>query len=224
MKLSQETLSILKNFAGINLNLVVTAGKVLQSVAVTKSILASANVGEEFPNDFDLYDLSEFLGVISLFKDPDLSFAEDHVVISEGRNKVKYMYGDKATFKVIPPKNGIPFADPEIEFEIDQNDLQSLIKASSILKLQEIAFTNVDGKFVAKVYDQKSPLSNSFSIDIEAEAIKGTFTMIAKVENLRMLPGSYKIEISSKKIAHLINQNIDVEYYIALEATSTFEG
>ena len=97
MKLSDSTLTVLKNFAGINNSILVKEGNQLRTISVAKNILAEADIPEDFPRDVAIYDLNQFLNGLSLHQDPNLDFTEDsHITIKEGRRRVKYFYADPA--------------------------------------------------------------------------------------------------------------------------------
>lgn len=223
MRLSKATVDVLKNFAGINTNLTVRAGNQLKTVAMSECVLATANVVEEFPA-FAIYDLSEFLGVLSLFKDPELEFEAGSVRISEGKNEVSYTFGDEKTFKVRPPEKEYPFPTADIAFDLPEVTLKDLLRAASVLKVEDIVITS-DGKSAPtiQVTDIKNPSANSFSVELPLNPT-ASYKMILKVENLRLMPGDYRVEISKKKVSRFTQTgDSGVTYFIAMHASSKFE-
>jgi len=219
MKLSKETLEIVKNFASINQNMLIKGGDTLSTLSTNKTVFGNAKVKDSFPSEFGIYDLNQFLGVLSLFEDPELDFKETHVVISEKGNSVKYYNAAKNTL-VVPSKDIVfPEAD-SIVVDISKGALANIHKASNILGHKDLSIVG-DGKTVAlHVIDKKAPSSNSFNFSIgETDQ---TFNIYIKIENLKMLPNDYKLTVSPKKISRFANATGDLTYYVAVESDSTF--
>lgn len=222
MKLSQETIGVLKSFSAINSNLRVKEGNILESIAVNKSILVSATVEETFPK-FALYDLGEFLNVLSLFKEPELVFEDKYLTLTEGRSSTKYIYGDPATFKMVPPEKGITMPSTDVQFKLSIADLNSTLRAAAALKLQKLAVTSEDGVLIIKAADGNNPSANSFSLEVGEIDTEAKFNFVFRVDNLKLIQSDYDVEISSKKIAKLTSSCGKIVYYIALEAESTYK-
>lgn len=219
MKLSKETQEIFKNFAVINANLMLREGNKLASMSENKTIIAEAAVAEQFPQQFGIYDVNEFLGVLSLFNDPDLSFNSDVVIIKEGKNQIKYKAAEESTLKT--PSKAITFPEAEISFNLTASDLQHIIKSASILKVSDVSFIGASGTLTALVIDKKNPLTNKFEIAIGTT--DKTFTANMKVENFKMLPGSYSVDIAKMKICRFKSTTSDLTYYVAVENDSSAE-
>ena len=81
MKLSENTISILKNFASINQSILIKSGSKIRTMPKLKTILAQAEVEEVFPKDFAIYDLNQFLNGLSLHQDPELDFSNDNYLV-----------------------------------------------------------------------------------------------------------------------------------------------
>lgn len=232
MNLSQQTTQLLKNFSHINSNLIVKAGNQLRTISVTKETFVKATLPEEFERDFQIYDLNEFLGVMSMFDSPDIQFFNNYLTVSKGNAAVKYHYGDLDVFRPDPSKTDIyklnvKMPTPEVQFVLTQNDLQALQRACNLLKLPSIVFeAKGDGKVCARVLDPNSPLSNNYSVELDCEHYN-KFQFIYAVENLRLIPGEYKVSLSSHKISLFELQGVDgyvVEYYIAPHMDSTYDA
>jgi len=221
MKLSESTISLLKNFSSINQSILFKEGKKLRSISVMKNILVEANVTEEFPKDFGIYDLNQFLNGLSLHSSPDLDFTKDeYVVIKEGRSRSKYFFADPSVI-VSPPEKEITLPSEDVCFVLTSQQLEKLKKAASVYQLPDISAIG-DGETVKLVVrDKKNDTSNDFSIDV-GETDK-EFVFNFKEENLKIVPGTYDVVVSSKLLSRFSNQNLDVTYYIALEPDSTFE-
>ena len=208
MKLSDATVGVLKNFATINQNILIEEGKEIRSMSTMKNILASAGVPEEFPRDVGIYDLNEFLGVLSLAKDADIQFEDSHMLVKSGGTKIKYMYSDPSILTV-PPKT---FNAPEIDlnFEVKKDVLQNVLKAAAVMQLPDIVMQN--GEITAT--DLKNTTSNNFSVElVGATEHRCHF----KAENLKMLPGDYSVKVAT---AASVSQWIGevASYWIAMEA------
>ena len=221
MKLSDSTLSILRNFAGINNSILVKRGNRLRTISVAKNILAEANLGEEFPSDFALYDLNQFLNVNnSLFRNPELDFTDNgYVVISEGESKQTFFFADPNVI-VTPPDKEITLPTEDVCFELSTEQLDKLLKAAAINQLPDFSAIGRNGKVTLVVRDKKNDTSNNFNIVVGQTDSEFTFNF--KVENIKILPGTYDVVVSQKLLSRFTSKNHDLTYYIALEPDSTF--
>lgn len=218
MKLSKETVNLIKNFAGINSNLLLKSGNKLATISGQKNVMADATVTETFP-DFAIYDLNEFLGAMSLFDDPELDFQDKYVSIKQGSMNIKFFAADASNLTA--PQKAITFPEAEINFRMTSSMLDMIKKTSSVLRAADVSIVGDGSKVVAVVGDKKNASGNSFSEPV-GDTDK-TFKVNLKVENLKMLPGDYDVSISSKKISRFKSPTNDLVYYVAVEADSTFE-
>lgn len=217
MKLSDRTISILKNFSTINPSILVHPGKTIKTVSPQKSIMATAKIDETIPNQFAIYDLSRFLGVTSLLKDPEFEFSDKCVEISTNTQTVRYTCADPEQI-ISPPNKDIAFPDPEIEFILTADELQNIIRAGSVLQMPEVAVVGKDGKISVCAVDSKNVSSDSYAINVGET--QHEFNMIFKIEYLKFLPDKYDVAITSKGISRFTSE--DVTYWVAIEANSTF--
>ena len=221
MNLSDNTLGILKNFAGINNSILVKEGNQLRTISVMKNILAEAQVPEDFPRQFGIYDLNMFLNGLSLHSDPNLDFEEEsYVTISEGRRKVKYFFADPQVI-IAPPEKEITLPTEDICFQLESVTLEKLLKAAAVYQLPDLAVVGGQGVVKLIVRDKKNDTSNEYAVTV-GETDKN-FTFNFKVENIRIIPGSYDVIVSSKLLSKFTNSKLNLTYYIALEPDSTFE-
>jgi hypothetical protein len=220
MKLSDATISILKNFSNINQSLLFREGNVIKTISNAKNILAQATIEESFPRDFGIYDLNQFLNGLSLHKNAELDFENgSHVVIKEGKSRSKYFFADPNVI-VTPPDKDIVLPSQDVCFVLDTKELDKLLKASSVYQLPDLSVVGENGEVKLVVRDKKNDTSNEFSMIVgEADS---NFAFNFKVENLRILPGSYEVVISQKLLSRFENMNMDVSYWIALEPDSVF--
>ena len=221
MKLSESTLSLHKNFSTINQSILFKKGNRLRTVSVMKNILAEATIAEEFPRDFGIYDLNQYLNGLGLHNDPELDFAnEKYVVIKEGRSRSKYFFADPSCI-VTPPEDSITLPTEDVSFELSTDQLDKLLKAAAIYQLPDLSVEGGDGVVKVLVRDKKNDASNDFSIVVGET--DGTFSFNFKVENIKILPGNYDVVVSQKLLSRFTSKNQDLTYYIALEPDSTFE-
>ena len=221
MKLSDQTLSFLKNFSTINQSILFKKGTKLKTISVMKNILAEVSIDEELPQDFGIYDLNQFLNGLSLLHNPELDFADEgHVVIKEGRMRSKYFFADPKVI-ITPPEKEITLPSEDVSFDLSTEQLDKLLKAAAIYQLPDLAVVGGDGVVKIVVRDKKNETSNDFSI-IVGETDK-TFSFNFKVENIKILPGTYNVVVSSKLLSRFTCKDHDLVYYIALEPDSTFE-
>jgi hypothetical protein len=220
MKLSDKTLTILKNFAGINNSILVKQGTQLRTISVAKNILAEADIKEEFPRDFAIYDLNQFLNGLSLHQDPDLDFTnESYLTIREGKRRVRYFFADPNVI-ISPPDKDIQLPSEDVSFQLDSTSLEKLLKAAAVYQLPDFCVVGEAGVVKLVVRDKKNDTSNEYSI-IVGETDK-EFTFNFKVENIKIIPGPYDVVVSSKLLSQFTNSQYNLKYYIALEPDSTF--
>ena len=220
MKLSDNTLTILKNFAEINNSILVKQGNRLRTISVAKNILAEADINEEFPRDFAIYDLNQFLNGLSLHQDPDLDFNEKSFLsIKEGKRQVKYFFADPNVI-VSPPEKEIKLPSADICFQLDSPSLEKLIKAARVYQLPDLAAVGENGVIKLVVRDKKNDTSNEYAIVVGETDQEFVFNF--KVENIKVLPGTYEVVVSQKLLSRFQSKNHDLCYYIALEPDSTF--
>ena len=220
MKLSDNTLTILKNFAGINNSILVKGGNKLRTISVAKNILAEADISEEFPRDFAIYDLNQFLNGLSLHADPDLDFKEEsYLSIREGKRRVKYFFADPNVI-IAPPEKEINLPSQDVCFQLDSTSLEKLVKAAAVYQLPDLSAVGEAGVIKLVVRDKKNDTSNDFAVVVgETE---NEFCFNFKVENIKVLPGTYEVVVSQKLLSRFTSKNHDLTYYIALEPDSTF--
>ena len=221
MKLSDKTLSFLKNFSSINQSLLFKQGSKLRTISVMKNILAEATIDEELPKDFGIYDLSQFLNInTTLFQSPELDFDNDgYVMIREGRSKQRFFFADPSVI-VTPPEKPLTLPTEDVSFELKTEQLDRLLKAAAISQLPDLCVVGEAGAVKLLVRDKKNDTSNDYSVAV-GETDK-TFSFNFKVENIKILPGTYNVVVSSKLLSKFTSTNHDLTYYIALEPDSTF--
>ena len=223
MELSDRSLQVLKNFSGINQNIIIRSGNPLRTVAEARNVLATATVEESFPKDFGIYDLNEFIGVLGLVDTPRLKFEDDYVLVgdSTGRSKVKYFFSSEDTLTA--PSKDVTMPNPEVSFLLTNDTLNKLKRAASTLGHDQVSITNKNGILSLSVVDSENSTSNTFSIDIDGEFKSDTqFNVIINISNLKILPGDYDVQLSSKLITQFKNREVNVTYWIALEKSSIF--
>ena len=222
MKISNNTLDILKNFSEINQSVLIKTGKKLKTVSTLKNILAHAEVEEDFPQDFAIYQLNEFIGVLSTMNDPDITFHDKYVMLSQENGAcTKYFYAEPSV--VVSPEKDIKIPSEEINFTLTENQYNDLLKMSSILQLNDILVKGCpksNGIYIA-VTNKKIDTSNDYSVKV-GEGVDEPFKMYFKTENLKMVVGDYDVFISSQGISYFKNKKDNLEYWIALEPDSKY--
>ena len=223
MELTDKTLNLLKNYATINPNIVINEGNKLKTISAAKNVLSSAEVTETFPQTFGIYDLNEFLNVLSLVDSPNLKFSENYVIIgdSTGRSSIKYFFSD--TDMLTSPGKDVTMPESEVKFVLDTDTLSKLKRAASALGHDEISISPTTGAIRLSVKDTKDATSNAFSIDVEGTYPDGVdFNFVLNVNNLKVINEDYDVEISSKLISQLTSKQSATQYYIALEKSSNY--
>ena len=219
MELSKETLALVKNFASINGSLMLKQGNKLSTISEGKNIMADVTITETLPMDFGIYDLNEFLNVVSLFPTTELDFQEKYVLVSDGgKSRIKYFAAGEGVVKAAPASIKFPSAD--ISFTLDAAQLAMIQRTSSALKANDVSIVGDGSTLKVLVSDKKNDTSNAYEVIIgETDE---TFKANLKVENLKMLPNDYEVAISKKKISRFKHTASDLTYYVAVEADSEF--
>ena len=221
MKLSVSTVDILKNFSAINPNILFKRGNTLNTIAEAKNIMASAKISEEIPTEFGIFDLTQFLSTVSLLENPDLEFTENSVLVRDGNASIQYYYSSPEVLTV--PTKTVNMPNPDVVFNLPSDTINKIKRASSVLGHPTLQITGAKGRITLQIVDLKNPTANKYSIVIdEKNACNEVFSFVMVIGNLKMMAGDYVVSISSKLISHFKNTSTPVEYWIALEKTSTF--
>ena len=222
MMLTENTLEVLKNFASINSNLVFNSGNVVKTVSEAKNVLCTSTLDVEFPTEFGIYDLNEFLSTLSLLDEPRLKFEEKHAIISDssGRSRIKYFFSDPDM--LTSPQKDIIMPECEVNFVFDRETLLRIKRAASVLGHTEMSVTAENNVLSLSVIDNNDSSSNVFTIDVDGTFDSPDFKFVFNISNLKMIDGNYNVGISSKLISHFVNKDVPIEYWVALEKTSTY--
>tara|TARA_B100002019_G_C21274717_1_gene604636 strand:+ start:6402 stop:7079 length:678 start_codon:yes stop_codon:yes gene_type:complete len=223
MELTDKTLEVLRNYATINPNLVFSEGNTLKTISVARNVLSQTTVEESFPQSFGIYDLNEFLSVLSLVNKPRLKFETDYVVVgdSTGRSEVKYFYSDPDM--LTSPAQDIVMPEAEVKFVIDTDTLSRVRKASAALGHNEMTITPTTGAVRLTIVDPKDSTSNAFSIDVEGEYPEDVdFNFVVNVNNIKVVNEDFTVSVSKKLISQWKSQQSAIEYFIAFEKSSTY--
>lgn len=226
MNISDETLEVLKNFASINPNIVISPGQKIKTISEAKNIMASAEIVEDFPQEFGVYDLNEFLSVMKLVSPAELSFDDKFTTISsngDNRSKIKYYFSELAILTT--PQKDISMPDCEFGISLSESVLDQIRKAAAVLGHSELVLSGDNGIVTATVLDERDSTANTFSMELDGgNECKNEFKFVINIANLKLLPGDYFVSISSKLISNWSNvsRSTPVNYFIALEKTSEF--
>lgn len=226
MKLSDKTIKVLKNFSSINQSMLFRTGSTVRTKNAQDTIAAQAVVDEMFPFEFGIYDLNQFLGVVSLFEDPEFDFQENHVTISSGDSSSNYYYTDKDM--IVCPKNVTPEFQKALGFNLTEGDVKSLVQAASVMQLPNIIIESEPDKqeIVITARDGKNPTSNNFTKKVGETMLTTSFKYILLVENIKLLPHSYDVSIISDPamIVEFSSKYDKIKYWAPVEQSSQFDG
>jgi hypothetical protein len=229
MHLDKKTIDLLKNYSLINSNLLIREGSLLSTISAQKNIFAETELDVSFPVDFGIYDLVEFLGVLSLFDDSYLEFTDSEVTISDGKSKHKIVYRAADSSMLTVPSKKINFPKTDLQFVLTADMLSRIKKTSSVLRCNDIKIYSQGRKVILSVLDKKNPSCNYCDFELDTEQLSTTpdleeFSVYFLVDNLKIMPYDYTVDISSKKISRFTAKNSSKElvYYIAVEADSSF--
>ena len=221
MKLTAETTAILKNYAAINQNIQFKQGQSLSTISPQKNILSKTEIGEDFPSTFAIYDLNKLLGALSLFEKPELTVGEKQLTINGQSARLNYTYGDPSML-VLPPDKTLEFPDPEIQFKLSKETYDESVKAAQVLSLPEMVVRGTDSKIFLVATDINNDSTDEFQKEVGTTDKE--FQMVFKIENMKLLSGSYDVGISSKGIAHFSHEHSKLEYWVATEQSSNYNG
>jgi hypothetical protein len=215
-----NTMEVIRNFGTINQNLVFRQGNVLRTVADAKNILAKATLEEEFPQDFGIYDVNEFMGAFGLIEDGNVSYQDSHMVIANGQSSINYFYSD-IEMLTNPPEKDLDMPNPEVTFNLTQDILSQLRKASSALGHKSLIIGSTEsGSVTLSIVDPKNATSNVYTIEVDGvwhEDAQSNTRLSINIDNLKLLPGDYTVEVSNKLISKFTNVSRQLQYWIALE-------
>ena len=224
IKLTDNTVNILKNFSGINSNILIKPGDVIRTLSPMKNIMAEAKIDEEFERQIGIWDLNQFLGTISLLETPEFDFEDGYVDIA-GKNGASVRYYYSAPELLTSTDKSITMPDLAIEFDLNQKDLLEVQKASAVLGLSDLCVQSSGDTLQVVAIDKKTPSSNTYSIDVgEVFEDAPLFKFYFKVENLKMLSGDYNVKIAKSSVAEFSHKTLDLKYWIALESDSSYGG
>lgn len=219
MQLSKETIQLIENFSNINGSLLLKSGSKITTISESKNVVGDATVTESFPVDFGIYDLKEFLGVVSLFDKPELEFSEKYVVISDGgKSRIKYFAAGDGVVKAAPAN--VKFPSTDVEFELTSAQLAMIRRTAGVLKANDLVIAGSNGNLKLVVHDKKNDTSNAYEVVIGETSDE--FEAKLLIDNLKMLPGDYVVSISKKKISRFVNKANDLTYFVAIESDSVF--
>ena len=221
MKLTAETIAILKNYASINQNIQFKQGQTLSTISPQKNILSQAEISEDIPNTFAIYDLNKLLGALSLFDKPELTVGEKKLNIQNGEYKLDYVYGDPSML-VLPPEKKLDFPEPEVTFKITKDTYDTCLQAAGVLSLPELVVHGDGDKVFLVATDTNNDSSDEFRREVGTS--ENQFQFVFKIENMKLLSGGYQVGISSKGIAHFAHEHSKLQYWIATEQNSNYNG
>lgn len=226
MKLSTETLTVLHNFAAINSNLEFKKGKTIKTISPGKGLLATAVLPDEFADDFCVVDLNQFLVVYNLYKDTEINLTDKDIIFKSGRSKTNYRKTERANC-VLPPEKELALPSIDLDITILDTDLAAILKSASVLKSSHIAVeTNKDNtKVLLTACDPADDAAHINSIELADNESGTEFSFLFSVDNMKMIPGEYKLQASSKGLARFKNTKAEIEYFMAMEKKySTYDN
>jgi hypothetical protein len=218
MKFSERTITILKSFSGINKSVLLKAGNVIKTVTPEKTLVASATIPDQIPSQACVYDLSRFLSILGLYRDPDVEFHDKYFMITSGKQRTKYVYADISMIHAAPEKDiKLPTAD--VQVTVSWEDMQSVIKAAGVLQFSEVAFVGQEGKIYLKAIDGNNANSDDYGVEIGSTSDE--FKIIIKTDNLKLLPQDYEVTLCAKGISEFKSDG--VTYFVAIDTQSTYK-
>ena len=221
--MSKQTLDLLKNFASINSNILVKPGDTIKTISPVKNIMAVATVPETFDTEFGIWDLNKFLGTVSLFDTPSFEFGERSVTISgSGGSSVNYYYSEPRLLTV--PTKDIVMPEPVVSFDLTQDALNEINRASSVMQLPDLVVRSEGTTIVMVALDRQDDTTNSYSVELGEMSVESDFEFVFRVDNLKLLPGDYRVDVTDKVVSQFTHTQLDLKYWIALESDSRYSA
>jgi len=218
MKFSENTLTILKSFSTINKSILLKPGNTLKTITPEKTLVAKATISESLPSEACVYDLSRFLSILGLYKDPDVEFHDKYFTIAEGKQRTKYAFADISMIHAAPEKDiELPSSDGIVDVLWD--DMQSVIKAAGVLQFNEVAFVGSEGKVYLKAINSADTSADDYGVEIGTT--QDEFKVIIKTDNLKLLPQNYHVTLCAKGISEFKGET--ATYYVAIDTKSTYQ-
>ena len=220
VKLSKRTQNVLKNFATINKSIIVESGSKVRTLSINKNIYASAKITEDFPRQIPIYDLGVFLSGLSLFENPVFDFTHTQKLVTrdEATNATTtFFYDDASIITPALPTKEIEMSSVDVTFDLRAETLSNILRAAAVYKVKDLCVYNKGDKVHLMVCDKKNETSNTYDVPVGKNVYDTEFCFCFKTENIVLLPGDYKVDISSKGISRFTSSGNGVQYFIALE-------
>ena len=215
MKLSENTLAVLKNFSNINSGVVLKSGQTQKTISPEKSILVEATLEDNIPSDFGIYDLNQFLGNVTTLKNPELTFGSNSVKLDDGELALNY-FSCSPNLIITPPDKELVLKQVDCKFSLTNSILQKLIKIAQMNNLPNLTVVGKDGELRLKIHERSNDTSNEGSVKI-GDYAGSDFAATFKTENLKLLPDDYNVELQNGAFAKFVNVPGNLKYFIALE-------
>lgn len=216
--ISQETITILKNFATIQKNFL-GQGKEILTLSEDRGLFATANIEEDLPK-IGIYDLNEFLNAYSLFENPTIDIGENGLKIKGGKTSLTYTFADESILSFPPKKLTMPAAD--VTVQITNEVLTQIRKGAGVLGHSVMSISSSGDKIVCKAFDPKDKSANTFEIEVGENSGNAVFDFHFLISRFKFIPGDYDVSISSRLISQWVNTDTPVEYFLALEKSSSY--
>tara|TARA_B110000977_G_scaffold15056_1_gene18568 strand:+ start:2194 stop:2856 length:663 start_codon:yes stop_codon:yes gene_type:complete len=218
MKFSENTLTILKSFSTINKSILLKPGSALKTITPEKTLVATATIAEQIPSQACIYDLSRFLSILGLYRDPDVEFHDKYFTIAEGKQRTKYAFADISMIHAAPEKD-IELPSSDVIVDVMWDDMQSVIKAAGVLQFNEVAFVGSEGKVYLKAINSADTSADDYGVEIGTT--QDEFKVIIKTDNLKLLPQNYHVTLCAKGISEFKGET--ATYYVAIDTKSTYQ-
>jgi hypothetical protein len=215
MKFTETTLAMLKNFASINAGAVLNPGHVQRTWSIDMSILVEVELEENLPTQFGIYDLNQFLGNITTLSDPDLEFNTEHVIMRDSSMNIMYRSCDPALIKS-PPNKSLNIDNPDIVFDLTQSTITKMLRLASMNSLTTISVIGSGGRMKLQAHDKSNDKSNEVSTDL-CEWTGSDFSCMFKVDNLKIIPDDYHVEVKKDAFSKFTSKNRKLKYFITLQ-------
>lgn len=221
MKFSGETLSLLKNFASINTNIVFKQGDNIATISNAKNIFAKATIKESIPNEFAIYDLNSLLAMLTLMENQEVEFGDKSLIVTSDKGKFEYFYSN-ADIVTAAPSGEIEHVDV-YKFKLMAEDVQMIMKAAAITGAPTVSVTNKNQNVTLSVSDRKNDTASNFKKALGTAF--DNFDVYIAVENLKVIPDAYEVSVAKTpngkaKFLHFRHESKQLQYWIACEPGS----
>ena len=226
---SKESIDTLKKTFEVNQCVrLVGNDKTLRVKSTDSTMMMIAELEEEPPRDFYIYNLKEFLSVLAIIDEPELDFSNEKflkIQSPDGKQTLRYMESDPEFVTSYIAKD-VPFTDEVFEVEVPEKEYTNVIKAASSMNLEYVGFVCDGEKITISAFNKNNGdgnVANNYSFDLgEHDTPFQMFYKLATQNiNVLMNEGDLTFTVAKKKISKIKTES-GKTFFIAMNPESKY--